>query len=172
MEPFIASTTDIFDQIIGKMNREKLEELGYLEIQPLAYLRGKTLHNAIVVIEEAQNTSPAQMKTLLTRIGENTKFVISGDLDQSDKYNDATKSGLYDAMRRHRNISDIGFIEFTLDDVVRHPIISKILANYKTVLSTPVAEPTTKPVVSKPEVIIIKTEPINTTKSFYKKFFG
>jgi phosphate starvation-inducible PhoH-like protein len=70
--------------------------------------------------------SPAQMKTLLTRIGEHSKFIISGDLDQSDKYRDYTKSGLYDAMTRHKNITDIGFVVFSDADIVRNPIIKKL----------------------------------------------
>jgi phosphate starvation-inducible PhoH-like protein len=70
------------------------------------------------------------MKTLLTRIGEHSKFIISGDLDQSDKYRDYTKSGLYDAMTRHKNITDIGFVVFSDADIVRNPIIKKIIANY------------------------------------------
>ena len=77
--------------------------------------------------------SPEQVKTLLTRIGENSKFVISGDLDQSDKFRNVKQSGLYDAMKRHRNIEEIGFFQFDNNDIVRNPIISKILNNYETV---------------------------------------
>lgn len=131
MDPFIASSIDIFDKLIGKTNRIKLEELGYLEVQPLAYIRGKSIDNTILIMEEAQNMSPGQMKTLLTRIGDNSKFIISGDLDQSDKYRNVTQSGLYDALKRHRNVTDIGFIEFGDEDIVRNKVISKILANYK-----------------------------------------
>jgi phosphate starvation-inducible protein PhoH len=87
---------------------------------------------------EAQNMSPAQMKTLLTRIGEHSKFIISGDLDQSDKYRDYTKSGLYDAMTRHKNITDIGFVVFSDADIVRNPIIKKIIANYPRLDATPI----------------------------------
>jgi len=76
---------------------------------------------------------PEQVKTLLTRIGANSKYIISGDLDQSDKYKNVTQSGLYDAMGRHRNIEEIGFFEFTKADIVRNSIISKILDNYDTV---------------------------------------
>lgn len=131
MDPFIASTIDIFDKIIGKPNRVKMEELGYLEIKPLAYLRGVTIDNAVLIMEEAQNMSPNQMKTLLTRIGENSKYIISGDLDQSDRYKNFKQSGLYDAVRRHKNIEEIGFVEFkNKEDIVRNKLISKILANY------------------------------------------
>jgi phosphate starvation-inducible PhoH-like protein len=84
-------------------------------------------------MEETQNMSPEQVKTLLTRIGENTKFIISGDLDQSDKFRDVRQSGLYDAMQRHKNIDEIGFFLFENNDIVRNPIITKILKNYETV---------------------------------------
>lgn len=131
MDPFIASSLDIFDKLIGKINRLKLEELGYLEIQPLAYIRGKSIDNSILIMEEAQNMSKTQMKTLLTRIGNNSKFVISGDLDQSDRFKHVNQSGLYDAMQKHKNISEIGFIEFTEADIVRNAIIGKILHNYR-----------------------------------------
>jgi phosphate starvation-inducible PhoH-like protein len=90
MDPYLSSSLDIFDKLIGKTNRLKLE-VGVLEVQALAYIRGKSIDNTILIMEEAQNMSPAQMKTLLTRIGEHSKFIISGDLDQSDKYRDYTK---------------------------------------------------------------------------------
>lgn len=131
LEPYVASSLDIFDKLIGKSNRMKLEELGYLEIQALAYIRGKSIDNTILIMEEAQNMSPNQMKTLLTRIGDNSKFIISGDLDQSDRFRNITQSGLYDALKRHKNVPEIGFIEFSNDEIVRNPVISKILSNYK-----------------------------------------
>jgi phosphate starvation-inducible PhoH-like protein len=131
MDPHIASTMDNFDELIGKQNRLTLEELGFLEVQPLAFIRGKSIKNTILLMEEVQNMTSRQVKTLLTRIGENSKFVLSGDLEQSDKFKNPKQSGLYDAINRHKNISEIGFITFTEDEIVRHPIISKILANYK-----------------------------------------
>ncbi len=143
MEPYISSSLDIFDKLIGKTNRLKLEENGYLEVQPLAYIRGKSIDNTILVMEEAQNMSPMQMKTLLTRIGENSKFIISGDLDQSDRYKFINQSGLYDAIQKHQNTEGIGFVEFNEDEIVRNPIISRILKNYKK------AEPIVKKVVPK-----------------------
>lgn len=154
MDPYLSSSLDIFDKLIGKANRVRLEELGILEVQALAYIRGKSIDNTILIMEEAQNMSPKQMKTLLTRIGEHSKFIISGDLDQSDRYRDYTQSGLHDAMNRHRNISDIGFVEFSDDDIVRNKIIKKIIANYprtenispsKRVLLTETAKPIDKP---------------------------
>ena len=130
MEPHVASSLDIIDKIIGKSNRQKLEELEIIKVEPLGFIRGKTIDNSVVIVEEVQNMSPEQVKTILTRIGENSKYVLSGDLDQSDRYKNVKQSGLYDAMNRHRNISEIGFFEFKIEDIVRNPIISKILNNY------------------------------------------
>ena len=132
MEPHIASSLDIFDKIIGKYNRMRLEELDTLIIQPLGFIRGKSIDNSIIIIEEAQNLSPDQCKSILTRIGANSKLVISGDLDQSDRYKDVRFSGLFDLVLRHKNIPEIGFFGFKNDDVVRNPLISKILKNYPT----------------------------------------
>ena len=135
MDPYLASSMDIFDKLIGKANRMKLEELELLQVQALAYIRGKSIDNTILILEEAQNMSPSQMKTLLT--GNNSKFIISGDLDQSDRYKNANQSGLYDALMKHRNVPDIGFIEFNIDEIVRNKVISKILANYIKAEQTP-----------------------------------
>ena len=130
LEPHIASSLDIIDKMIGQFSRMRLEEKGILVIQPLGYIRGKTLDNAIIIIEEAQNLSPNQCKTILTRIGSNSKLIISGDIDQSDKYKNLRETGLYDIITRHKNIPEIGFFEFTKGDIVRNPIIGKILNNY------------------------------------------
>ena len=132
MEPVIASSIDILDKIIGKPKRLQLQESDIIQVEPLGFLRGKTIDDSILVMEEVQNMSPGQVKTLLTRIGKNTKFILSGDLDQSDKYKNVQDSGLYDAMMKHRNIDEIGFFEFGIEDIVRNPIITKILRNYIT----------------------------------------
>jgi len=135
MEPHIASSLDIIDKIIGKTNRIKLEEKGLLIIQPLGFIRGKTFDNKIIIIEEAQNLSKSQCKTILSRIGHSSKLIISGDLDQSDRYKDVRQSGLFELMTLHRNIPEIGFYEFGVADIVRNPLITKILNNYpKTVI--------------------------------------
>lgn len=133
MEPHVASSIDIVDKLVGESTRINLEDGRILKIEPLGFIRGKTIDNSIVIIEEAQNMSPSQMKTLLTRIGDHTKYIISGDLDQSDKYSDVSKSGLYDAIYRHQNVEEIGFFEFDENDIVRNPLITKILKNYKKV---------------------------------------
>jgi len=132
LEPHISSALDIFDKIVGKYNRIKLEEKECLIIQPLGFIRGKSIDNAIIIIEEAQNLSPSQCKAILTRIGTNSKLILSGDLDQSDRYKNVRDSGLFDVVTRHQNVPEIGFFEFKNGDVVRNPLISKILKNYPT----------------------------------------
>jgi phosphate starvation-inducible PhoH-like protein len=131
LAPYLASSIDIVDKIIGKINRVKLEEIEDLMAEALGFIRGKSIDNSILIVEEAQNLSPRQMKTLLSRIGYGAKFIISGDLDQSDKYKHIEESGLYDAMRKHTNISEIGMFEFDENDIVRNPLIGRILMNYK-----------------------------------------
>ncbi len=125
------SLIDVIDKLVGKDIRIALEEHDVIKIQTLAFIRGKTIDNAILVLDEAQNMTNAQIKTVLTRIGDNSKFIISGDLDQSDLFKNFTHSGLYDAWTRHKNIPEIGFFEFDESDIVRNPIITKILNNYK-----------------------------------------
>ena len=132
LEPHISSALDIFDKIVGKYNRMELEEKECLIIQPLGFIRGKSIDNAIIIIEEAQNLSPSQCKAILTRIGTNSKLILSGDLDQSDRYKNVRDSGLFDVVTRHQNVPEIGFFEFKNGDVVRNPLISKILKNYPT----------------------------------------
>ena len=131
LEPYVESSLALIDKIIGKKQRVALEELDVIEIKALAFLRGINIDNTVLVMEEAQNMSKNQMKTLLTRIGTDTKFIISGDLDQSDRYNDITKSGLYDVKSKLTDINDVGIHEFETKDIVRNPLISKILSRYK-----------------------------------------
>jgi len=132
MDPYMGPILSIFDKILGKGKRLQLEEAEILVLAPLTFVRGASIDNAILLMEEAQNTSPFELKTLLTRIGENSKFIISGDLDQSDRFKDINQTGLFDVIVRHKNIEEIGFIEFDIKDIVRNPLISKILDNYKT----------------------------------------
>ena len=127
LDPYLFSTYYLMDKIIGKKNRKQLQELRIIE--PLAYgfIRGISIDNAIVIAEESQNTGESQMKTLLTRIGYNTKFLISGDVEQTDRKG---ANGLQDGIEKTKNIDDIGFVEFSKKDIVRNPLISKILKNY------------------------------------------
>ena len=131
LDPYIYPSYYLLNKIIGKEAREKLKEEGFIEVAALAYMRGWNVDNTILVFEEAQNTTPAQMKLLLTRIGFNSKFFISGDLEQSDKFKDKTKTGLYDAKVRLGDIKNVGIFEFDTKDIVRNPIISQILKRYE-----------------------------------------
>jgi len=165
MEPYVSSSVDIIDKIIGKGNREKLMNSGHIEVEALAYIRGKSIDGSILIMEECQNMSPNQVKTLLTRIGENTKFILSGDIDQSDKYKNVKDSGLFDVMSRHRNVEEIGFFEFEVEDIVRNPIICKILKNYQNTSTkkNPVKKVILNDAIKKAEALTLKAE-IDTGK--------
>lgn len=131
LDPYIYPSYYLLNKIIGKEAREQLKKEEFIEIQALAYLRGWNVDNTILIFEEGQNTSPSQMKLLLTRLGYNSKFFISGDLEQSDKFKNITHSGLYDAKKRLKNLPDVGFFEFFKEDIVRNPLISQILERYE-----------------------------------------
>lgn len=131
LDPYIYPSYYLLNKIIGKEARERMKDEGYIEVAALAYMRGWNVDNTILVFEEAQNATPAQIKLLLTRIGFNSKFFLSGDLEQSDKFKDKTKTGLYDAKKRLEGVRGIGIFEFGNDDIVRNPIISEILKRYE-----------------------------------------
>jgi phosphate starvation-inducible PhoH-like protein len=131
LDPYIFPSYYLLNKIIGKENRERLKEIEAIEVFALAYMRGMNIDNSILIFEEAQNSTPNQMKLLMTRIGFNSKFFISGDLEQTDRYKDKTHSGLYDAIQKFSDINDIGVFEFGQNDVVRNPLITKILKKYE-----------------------------------------
>ncbi len=131
LDPYIYPSYYLLNKIIGKESREVLKDEGFIEVAALAYMRGWNVDNTILVFEEAQNATPSQIKLLLTRIGFSSKFFISGDLEQSDKFKDKTKSGLYDAKRRLSSLRGIGVFEFGDEDIVRNPIIGDILKRYQ-----------------------------------------
>lgn len=130
LDPYIFPSYYLLNKIIGKESREKLKEHEIIEVFALAYMRGMNIDNSILIFEEAQNSTPNQMKLLLTRIGFNSKFFISGDLEQTDRYKDIRHSGLYDAITKFNFLDDIGIFEFGQNDVVRNPLITKILRKY------------------------------------------
>ena len=131
LDPYIFPSYYLLNKIIGKSNREKLKDIEVIEVFALAFMRGMNIDNSILIFEEAQNASPSQMKLLLTRIGFNSKFFISGDVDQSDKYKVKTQSGLWDAIEKFRDEGSVSIFEFKdKNDIVRNPIISKILRKY------------------------------------------
>ena len=130
LDPYIFPSYYLLNKIIGKEAREKLKQNDVIEVFALAYMRGMNIDNSILIFEEAQNCTPSQMKLLMTRIGFNSKFFISGDIEQTDRYKDKTQSGLYDALNRFNNLNGIGVYMFENKDVIRNPLISKILDRY------------------------------------------
>jgi phosphate starvation-inducible PhoH-like protein len=131
LDPYIFPSYYLLNKIIGKECREQLKTYEIVEVFALAYMRGMNIDNSILIFEEAQNSTPKQMKLLMTRIGFNSKFFISGDLEQTDRYKDKTHSGLYDALHKFKGIDDIGTFEFKDSDIVRNPLITKILSRYE-----------------------------------------
>jgi phosphate starvation-inducible PhoH-like protein len=131
LDPYIFPSYYLLNKIIGKEAREKLKEAEIIEVFALAYMRGMNIDNTILIFEESQNATPNQMKLLLTRIGYNSKFFISGDLEQTDRYKDKKQSGLWDALQRFKSVDDVGVFEFGDNDVVRNPLITKLLKRYE-----------------------------------------
>lgn len=131
LDPYIYPSYYLLNKIIGKQARERLKNEEFIEVGALAYMRGWNVDNTILIFEEAQNATIGQMKLLLTRIGFNSKFFISGDLEQSDKFKNIEHSGLYDAKKRMSGLPNIGIYEFkNPKDIVRNPLISQILNRY------------------------------------------
>ena len=131
LDPYIFPSYYLLNKIIGKDARERLKDAEIIEVFALAYMRGMNIDNTILIFEEAQNSSPNQMKLLLTRIGFNSKFFISGDIEQTDRYKDKKHSGLYDAIQKFKDVHDVGVFEFGDGDVVRNPLITQILKRYE-----------------------------------------
>jgi phosphate starvation-inducible PhoH-like protein len=129
VDPYLRPLYDALYQIMGPDSYVKNTEKGLIEVAPLAYMRGRTLDNAFIILDEAQNTTPAQMKMFLTRIGFGSKVIITGDLTQKDLPKDAN-SGLEQAISVLKPIEDIGFAYLTSQDVVRHPLVQKIVKAY------------------------------------------
>ncbi|MEF9941390.1 MAG: PhoH family protein [Lachnospiraceae bacterium] len=130
IDPYLRPLYDALYQIMGAENFLKNTEKGLIEVAPLAYMRGRTLDNAFIILDEAQNTTPAQMKMFLTRIGFGSKVVITGDITQKD-LPVGTASGLDVAIKVIKNIEDISICNLTSKDVVRHPLVQKIVKAYE-----------------------------------------
>lgn len=130
IDPYLRPLYDALYQIMGAESFQKNSEKGLIEVAPLAYMRGRTLDNAFIILDEAQNTTPAQMKMFLTRIGFGSKVVITGDLTQKDLLEGQT-SGLEVALKVLSDIDEIGFVRLTSNDVVRHPLVQKIVQAYE-----------------------------------------
>lgn len=129
VDPYLRPLNDALYEMLGPEETGRLMEQGTIEIAPLAYMRGRTLNDAFVVLDEAQNTTPEQMKMFLTRLGFNSKMVITGDVTQMDLGN-GSPSGLKVVRRVLRNVDGVGFVELTGEDVVRHRIVAAIVNAY------------------------------------------
>ncbi len=129
VDPYLRPLYDALNQIMGPESFIKNSEKGLIEVAPLAYMRGRTLDNSFIILDEAQNTTPAQMKMFLTRVGFGSKVVVTGDLTQKDLPTSST-SGLENALKVLDKVEGIGFSNLTNKDVVRHPLVQKIVKAY------------------------------------------
>lgn len=130
VDPYLRPVYDALYQILGKEQTTRLMERDIIEIAPLAYMRGRTLDDAFVILDEAQNTTIMQMKMFLTRLGFNSKMIINGDTSQIDLPK-KVKSGLIDATEKLKHIKQIDFVHFSASDVVRHPVVAEIINAYE-----------------------------------------
>ena len=130
VDPYLRPVYDALYQILGKEQTTRLMEREIIEIAPLAYMRGRTLDDAFVILDEAQNTTIMQMKMFLTRLGFNSKMIVNGDTSQIDLPRNV-KSGLIDATQKLKNIEQIDFIYLSAKDVVRHPVVAEIITAYE-----------------------------------------
>ena len=126
-EPFMMSFYYNMEQIIGKQRLDVLRDTGVIKVIPLAYMRGLTLTNTCVILDEAQNTLPIQIKPFLTRIGQGSKFIVNGDLLQTDIHHE---NGLEDSIKRLVGVPGLGMSRFTSEDIVRHHIVASVLERY------------------------------------------
>lgn len=129
IDPYLRPLYDALYDMLGAENTEKLIEKGIIEIAPLAYMRGRTLEDAYVILDEAQNTTDNQMKMFLTRLGFNSKMCITGDITQIDLPKQTT-NGLKHAMKILDGVKGISFVYLTALDVVRHPVVARIIEKY------------------------------------------
>ncbi|GIV38389.1 MAG: phosphate starvation protein PhoH [Thermonema sp.] len=130
VDPYLRPIYDALDDMIPAEKFKFYEENRVIEIAPLAYMRGRTLHDAFVLLDEAQNTTPMQMKMFLTRMGPNSKVIVTGDHSQIDLPS-KQRSGLVEAMQALRGVKGIGFVELTTQDVVRHKLVKSIIKAYE-----------------------------------------
>ena len=130
VDPYLCPLHDALYEMVGIENYNSYIEKGMIEVAPLAYMRGRTLDNSYIILDEAQNTTPEQMKMFLTRIGFGSRAIITGDITQID-LPDGKKSGLKEAVKILNNIEDIAFCQFSHKDVVRHPLVQKIIQAYE-----------------------------------------
>ncbi|MBQ6420340.1 MAG: PhoH family protein [Clostridia bacterium] len=130
VDPYLRPLYDALFEMLGADNFQKYQEKGSIEVAPLAYMRGRTLDDSFIILDEAQNTTPEQMKMFLTRLGFQSKIVVTGDITQID-LPDGKRSGLKEAIRILKNIDDIKTVKFTEKDVVRHRLVQDIIKAYE-----------------------------------------
>ena len=130
VDPYLRPLYDALFEMLGADNFQKYQEKGSIEVAPLAYMRGRTLDDSFIILDEAQNTTPEQMKMFLTRLGFNSKIVVTGDVTQID-LPDGKKSGLKEAVRILKDVEDIATVRFTDKDVVRHRLVQDIIRAYE-----------------------------------------
>ena len=131
VDPYLRPLYDAMYDFMGADSYTKLIERGIVEVAPLAYMRGRTLSNAFIILDEAQNTTSEQMKMFLTRMGICSRVVVTGDITQTD-LPAGRKSGLAEAVQLLRNIAGIGIVELTAKDIVRHELVQRIVEAYET----------------------------------------
>lgn len=131
INPYLMPIYDALDSILGIEQKEKLLEKGIIEVMPLAYMRGRTLDESFIILDEAQNTTDKQMLMFLTRLGFNSKMIVNGDITQIDLNISKNNSGLVTALNKLKDINRISFIEFNSNDVVRNPLVQRIIEKYR-----------------------------------------
>ena len=130
VDPYLRPLYDALFDMLGAENFQRFQERGSIEVAPLAYMRGRTLDDSFIILDEAQNTTPEQMKMFLTRLGFNSKIVVTGDVTQID-LPDGKRSGLVEAVKILKNVNDIETVRFTEKDVVRHKLVQDIIKAYE-----------------------------------------
>ena len=129
INPYLRPIYDSLEEILPKKKIKQFIDNGIIEIVPLAYMRGRTLKNSYILLDEAQNTVSSQIKMFLTRMGKNSKMIITGDITQID-LKSRKESGLVDAIKRFNNTEGIGIVQLKEQDVLRHKLVKKILSKY------------------------------------------
>lgn len=130
IDPYLMPIYDALDSILGSEQKDKMIEKGIIEVIPLAYMRGRTLNEAFIILDEAQNTTDKQMLMFLTRLGFNSKMIVNGDITQIDLNINKANSGLIAARNRLKDVGQIGFVEFNNSDVIRNPLVQKIIEKF------------------------------------------
>ena len=167
--PFMMSFYYNMEQIIGKQRLQVLKDNNIIQVIPMAYMRGITLSNKFVILDEAQNATPEQIKMFVTRIGENSKYIITGDLEQSDIQKH--KSGLEDAIKRFAGVHGVGLAQFKEKDVVRHSLVRRLLKRYKpsfNIIDEVSAEKTISMWIHEQGLDSVNDGSLHTDDTFYK----